>query len=174
MRIPFDPAGALAAVERLWALPVGLGPETAMLTHVIACQASYRLGRFDEAEAICEALRGDRSSIYWYGPMLGLASMRIAAGKVDAAETLLDEIATGPYVNTRIGKIAFEAVACELAVARGDPTAAALRRVEAIRDNKLSLYVAAEHQWFEAAAFLTASMDRIEDAAVLTNAAAAT
>jgi predicted ATPase len=176
MRIPFDPAGALAEVERLRALPVGLGPETAMLTHVITCQASYRLGRFDEAEAIYEALHGDRSSLYWYGPMLGLASMRIAAGKLDAAEALLDEIATDPYVNTRIGKIAFEAVVCELAVARGDPTAAgaALRRVEAIRDNRLSLYVAAEHQWFEAAAFLAASMDRIEDAAVLTNAAAAT
>jgi hypothetical protein len=147
-----------------------------MLTHVIACQASYRLGRFDEAEAIYEAVRGDRSSIYWYGPMLGLASMRIAAGKVDAAETLLDDIATDPYVNTRIGKIAFEAVACELAVARRRPDRRRRRPPpgRTIRDNKLSLYVAAEHQWFEAAAFLTASMDRIEDAAVLTNAAAAT
>ena len=171
-----DPHGALAEVAALRGLPNGLSPDARLLMAVVEGQALYRLGQFDVAEDIYVDLRHDDSSIHVYGPRLGLVGMWICAGKLDEAEELLREVSTHPYVNVRIGRIAREACISELAAARGQigQAANALRAVESIRDGHLSMYLAADHQWFEAAGFLASTLDRIEDAAVLGLAASAT
>ena len=165
-----DGAAALTALDELrrsW--PPPRSPDFDLLLRVAEAQARWREGDRRGAEAVYMELLDDHPSIYVFGPLASLVTMRITFGDFDGAERVLARVESDPHRHGRIGMLACETRRCELLTAQGDlPAAAAmLRAVEAIRDRRLAFYPAADQHWLEAAAFLATALEHIADAAVL-------
>ncbi len=169
-----DPVGALADLDVLrrdW--PPPRPPDFDLLMRVAEAQALWRSGDRRRAEDVLVALLDGHPSIYTFGPLASLVTMRISSGDLDGADRVLTHVENDPYRLGRIGLLACETRRSELLTAQGDlPEAAAmLRAVEAIRDRRLAFYPAADQHWLEAAGYLAASLGRIDDAAILISVA---
>ena len=158
-----DPVGTLADLDELrrdW--PPPRPPDFDLLMHVAEAQALWRSGDRRRAEDVLVALLDGHPSIYTFGPLASLVTMRISSGDLDGADRVLTHVENDPYRLGRIGLLACETRRSELLTAQGDlPEAAAMlpHAVEAIRDRRLAFYPAADQHWLEAAGYLATSSD---------------
>lgn len=167
------PARTIEAIAALRALPGGLDPDMRILASVAEAQARCRLDDIAGVEAVYARLVDDRTSMFWCGPMLALATVRILAADLDGAEELLALVDQHPHRDLRLGPLLRRAVRTQLAVARGDLDAATtgLRRLEVLRDQYDTSHRSIDHIWFETAADLAAARGDLAHAARLAAAA---